>query len=262
MRSGDAAAHDIGQRGGPARSGYIAQQQAGGPLRRPYGPVQHPGQSPVADMLPLGRRRTVRHGCRGLTLMRKLDMGVSNGMRPVYPGEILGEELGLSATALAKALDVPTNRVTAILKGQRGVTDDTALRLSRYFGTTPSSGRTFRRHLNCAWRRLNRGRTSKNVCNHERRPRWVPGESAADRQKPAPAGWHAEYPGTLKGRVEVEAEVRRLRARPGETGEGRQRRPRSRQTVSVRSCRTQSPDCPVSRFQGDSVATREHGSHT
>ena len=67
-------------------------------------------------------------------------MSVSNGMRPVHPGEILGEELeelGLSANALAKALDVPTNRVTAILKGQRGVTADTALRLSRYFGTTP-----------------------------------------------------------------------------------------------------------------------------
>ena len=67
-------------------------------------------------------------------------MTVSNGMRPVHPGEILREELeelGLSANALAKALDVPTNRVTAILKGQRGVTADTALRLSRYFGTTP-----------------------------------------------------------------------------------------------------------------------------
>ena len=67
-------------------------------------------------------------------------MSVSNGMRPVHPGEILGEELeelGLSANALAKALDVPTNRITAILKGQRGITADTALRLSRYFGTTP-----------------------------------------------------------------------------------------------------------------------------
>ena len=67
-------------------------------------------------------------------------MSVSNGMRPVHPGEILGEELeelGLSANALAKALDVPTNRVTAILKGQRGITADTALRLSRYFGATP-----------------------------------------------------------------------------------------------------------------------------
>ena len=67
-------------------------------------------------------------------------MSASNGMRPVHPGEILGEELeelGLSANALANALDVPTNRVTAILKGQRGITADTALRLSRYFGTTP-----------------------------------------------------------------------------------------------------------------------------
>ena len=67
-------------------------------------------------------------------------MSISNGMRPVHPGEILAEELeelGLSANALAKALDVPTNRITAILKGQRGVTADTALRLARYFGTTP-----------------------------------------------------------------------------------------------------------------------------
>ncbi len=67
-------------------------------------------------------------------------MSVSNRMRPVHPGEVLSEEiqeLGLSANALANALKVPTNRITAILKGQRGVTADTALRLSRYFGTTP-----------------------------------------------------------------------------------------------------------------------------
>ena len=74
------------------------------------------------------------------TIDEEFDMSTSNGMRPVHPGEILAEELeelGLSANALAKALDVPTNRVTAILKGQRGVTADTALRLARYFGTTP-----------------------------------------------------------------------------------------------------------------------------
>ena len=67
-------------------------------------------------------------------------MNVTNGMRPVHPGEILAEELeelGMSANAMARALRVPTNRITAILKGQRGVTADTALRLSRYFGTTP-----------------------------------------------------------------------------------------------------------------------------
>ena len=63
-----------------------------------------------------------------------------NGMRPVHPGEILREELdtlGLSANALSKALGVPVNRVTMIRNGQRGVTADTALRLARYFGTTP-----------------------------------------------------------------------------------------------------------------------------
>ena len=67
-------------------------------------------------------------------------MSVTNAMRPVHPGEILGEELqerSMSANALAKALGVPTNRITAILNGQRGITADTALRLARYFGTTP-----------------------------------------------------------------------------------------------------------------------------
>ena len=61
-------------------------------------------------------------------------------MRPVHPGEVLREELdklGLSANGLAKALDVPANRVTAVLNGERGVSVDTALRLARYFGTTP-----------------------------------------------------------------------------------------------------------------------------
>ncbi len=67
-------------------------------------------------------------------------MSTKSGMRPVHPGEILREELealGLSASELAEALGVPVNRVTMILKGQRSVTADTALRLARYFGTTP-----------------------------------------------------------------------------------------------------------------------------
>lgn len=67
-------------------------------------------------------------------------MSVKSGMRPVYPGEILREELdaiGLSANDLAKALGVPVNRITMIVDGQRGVSADTALRLARYFGTTP-----------------------------------------------------------------------------------------------------------------------------
>lgn len=65
---------------------------------------------------------------------------MTNAMRPIHPGEILHEEmdaLGLSARALAKHLGIPPNRMTGILNETRGVTADTALRLSRYFGTTP-----------------------------------------------------------------------------------------------------------------------------
>jgi antitoxin HigA-1 len=61
-------------------------------------------------------------------------------MRPIHPGEILRDELaelGLSARAFARALDIPVNRVTQILREQRGVSADTALRLVRYFGTSP-----------------------------------------------------------------------------------------------------------------------------
>lgn len=58
-----------------------------------------------------------------------------------HPGEILREEfmgpLGLSANALALALRVPATRIGAIIKETRAVTADTALRLGRYFGTTP-----------------------------------------------------------------------------------------------------------------------------
>lgn len=67
-------------------------------------------------------------------------MSFRNGMRPVHPGEILREELdalGMSANALSKALDVPVNRIPAILNGQRCVTANTALRLARYFETSP-----------------------------------------------------------------------------------------------------------------------------
>jgi addiction module HigA family antidote len=58
-----------------------------------------------------------------------------------HPGEILREEyllpLGLSARALAKALGVPANRITEIMRGERDVTADTAIRLARYFRTDP-----------------------------------------------------------------------------------------------------------------------------
>jgi addiction module HigA family antidote len=65
-----------------------------------------------------------------------------NGMRPVHPGEIRLEEFmkpsapRINANTLAKALEVPANRITALVKGQRGITGDTAVRLATFFNTT------------------------------------------------------------------------------------------------------------------------------
>ena len=58
-----------------------------------------------------------------------------------HPGEVLNEEflvpLGISVNALAMALRVPATRIGAIVKGERSVTADTALRLARFFGSSP-----------------------------------------------------------------------------------------------------------------------------
>jgi addiction module HigA family antidote len=67
---------------------------------------------------------------------KKKEQGV-----PTHPGEYLREDflvpLGLSANALALALRVPVTRISEIVRERRGITADTALRLARYFGTTP-----------------------------------------------------------------------------------------------------------------------------
>jgi|SRR3954447_11068645 antitoxin HigA-1 len=59
---------------------------------------------------------------------------------PIHPGEHLAEELrqlGISAAELARQVDVPVNRITGIINGQRGITADTALRLGHWFDTSP-----------------------------------------------------------------------------------------------------------------------------
>ena len=62
-------------------------------------------------------------------------------LEPIHPGEILEEDfmlpLGLSANALAKRIDVPVTRISEMVRGRRGITADTALRLARFFGTSP-----------------------------------------------------------------------------------------------------------------------------
>ena len=57
----------------------------------------------------------------------------------IHPGEILADELqeiGVTPTELSRQIDVPANRVTQIIHGQRGITGDTALRLGHWFGTS------------------------------------------------------------------------------------------------------------------------------
>src|SRR5438034_11626791 len=61
-------------------------------------------------------------------------------LAPIHPGEHLADilnEAGLSANALALRLRVPANRITTIIQGKRAITAETALRLARYFGTSP-----------------------------------------------------------------------------------------------------------------------------
>jgi addiction module HigA family antidote len=70
-----------------------------------------------------------------LIIIRRIALALT----AVHPGEHLAEELeslDRSAAGLARQIDVPTNRVTQILKGTRAVTGDTALRLAHFFGTS------------------------------------------------------------------------------------------------------------------------------
>jgi antitoxin HigA-1 len=63
-----------------------------------------------------------------------------NKIRAIHPGEILRDELdflSLSANQFAMKLHVPANRITSILNGKRSISAETALRLARFFGTTP-----------------------------------------------------------------------------------------------------------------------------
>ena len=66
---------------------------------------------------------------------------MSATLTPIHPGEVLLEDfmkpLGLTQYALAKALHVTPMRISQIVRGERAITADTALRLARYFGTSP-----------------------------------------------------------------------------------------------------------------------------
>lgn len=74
--------------------------------------------------------------------------------KPIHPGEHLREDfmqpLGLSVNALALALRVPATRILAIVKEKRRITPDTALRLARYFGTSPEFWLNLQTHYELA----------------------------------------------------------------------------------------------------------------
>jgi addiction module HigA family antidote len=93
----------------------------------------------------------------------------------IHPGEHLAEELkevGMSAAELARRLDVPTNRITGILNGQRAITGDAALRLAHFFGTsaefwlnlqTPYELRTARKEVGKSLNALPRLRRAERI---------------------------------------------------------------------------------------------------
>jgi addiction module HigA family antidote len=70
-------------------------------------------------------------------------MAAGKRLDPIHPGEILSEDfmkpLRLSINRLARDLDVPPNRISAIVNGSRAITADTALRLGTYFRMSPES---------------------------------------------------------------------------------------------------------------------------
>src|SRR5271157_5495005 len=98
----------------------------------------------------------------------------------IHPGEHLAEELkelGISAAELARKLDVPTNRITGILNGQRAITGDTALRLGHFFGMSPEFWLNLQSlyELRLAQERAGKAiRTLPRLKSPERVPAWHP----------------------------------------------------------------------------------------
>ena len=74
-------------------------------------------------------------------MARPRNRRISGRLEITHPGKLLRSEFldpyGVTASALARALSVPASRINAILQGRRSISADTALRLARFFGTTP-----------------------------------------------------------------------------------------------------------------------------
>ncbi|SRR5712691_11939620 len=85
---------------------------------------------------------------------------------PIHPGEILADELqeiGISAAELARTLEVPPNRISQIIAGRRAISADTALRLARYFGTTPDLWMNLQKTYELDLARQHLGKTIRHI---------------------------------------------------------------------------------------------------
>ena len=100
---------------------------------------------------------------------------------PIHPGEILAdelEEIGLTAAELARILDVPANRISRIVSGKRAITADTALRLARYFGTSPDLWMNLQKTYELDRARKEVGNAIKQIQQRPRRSRSLVTEHA------------------------------------------------------------------------------------
>lgn len=127
-------------------AGEFPDRGPGEPARAPPvpKPPTPPPKPPPANLPPAPRQpyvlRAIAEPARRAARPRKFrPASLEKEMAP-HPGQVLAQylaEYGLTASDLARDIDVPVNRVTAIINGQRGVTADTALRLGHWFGVEP-----------------------------------------------------------------------------------------------------------------------------
>ena len=91
----------------------------------------------------------------------------------IHPGVHIANELEalqMPAAALARELGIPANRLTEIIRGRRGITADTALRLARWLGTLPQLWMNLQKTTNCIWPSTSTARKSNAPSNLARLP--------------------------------------------------------------------------------------------
>jgi antitoxin HigA-1 len=131
---------------------------------------------------------------------------------PIHPGEHLAEELKelrISAAELARQIDVPVNRVTSIINGQRAITADTALRLGHWFGTSAEFWLNLQKLYECGWHAKKSAIVWKNFLSSRN-------ESASRRGAPLKRRWSAPLNGCVRAIDRIPVARAAVRASHGE----------------------------------------------